>query len=153
MRNEIIVICILLLLFFTTGCTLQSPEDNPTYSVLPEMLLDYDFQSQETKIWVKSAISDFKYDSIIIELMLNESKIINQDNNTYCIFTITKSINFNITINVFFKERVFQYQASILVQFDEEIISITIFEPIDESEEIVFEDDLPFKKVLEELEE
>jgi hypothetical protein len=134
------------------GCTLQNPEDNPTYSVLPEMLLDYDLENQETKIWVKSAISDFKYDTIIIELTSNGESLITQDNHTYCISTSTKSNNFNITISVIAEENIFQHQFSILVQFEGEILTITVSEPIEELEEIILEDDLPFKRVLEEVE-
>jgi hypothetical protein len=152
MKDKIIIFGIFISLLLTMGCTLQSPEDNPTYSVLPEMLLDYDQDNQETKIWVKSAISDFKYNKIIIELTSNGINKITQDNNTYCISTSTKSNNFNISISVISENNEFQYQASIRIQFEEEILTITIFEPIEDLEEIILEDDLPFKRVLEEVE-
>ncbi len=85
MIKQLATLGVVLILAITTGCVLQDPRSNPSYSVFPEILLDYDFDASETGIWVKSALSDFKYDSILLEVINddNNEKQIIQENNTY----------------------------------------------------------------------
>lgn len=151
MHKEIIVGSILLIIISSMGCTLTSPETNPTYSVIPGVIIDYDFELEISKIWVKSAISDFKYNLINITLNSKNQTVIREDTNTYCIDNSIKSDSYNLSVQVIYKEREFLYQVSIKIEFIEDIFTLTIFEPETEDEDILYEDDLPFKTVLEEL--
>ena len=71
MNKRLLIAGLFFILICFSGCILQSPGDDPPYSVLPILLLDYDFDSDETKIWVKSALSDYKYTNITIEIFNN----------------------------------------------------------------------------------
>lgn len=154
MPKKLIVTGILFALILTMGCTLQDPSSNPSYSVFPEILVDYDIDSEETKIWVKSALSDFKYDQIKYEILSDEGQknYIIQENNTYCLPYSTKLTSFNLTISVLSEEKEFGFSCRIEIeQAAEYLIRVIIYEEREEIEEILKIDDLPYKKVLEEL--
>jgi hypothetical protein len=154
MPKKLILTGILFILLLTMGCTLQDPRSNPSYSVFPEILVDYDIDSEETKIWVKSALSDFKYDQIRYEILSDEGQknYIIQENNTYCLPYSTKSTSFNLTISVLSEEKEFGFNCRIETeQTAEYLIRVIIYEEGEEIEEILKIDDLPYKKVLEEL--
>jgi hypothetical protein len=143
----------LILIILSLGCTLQDPKDHPSYSVYPEVLIDYDFDSTETKVWVKSALSDFKYDQIVIEALDENGVQTVSENNTYCISLSTKATKFNLTIYAISEENQFGYSCNIdidLELIEEALITITIFDHEEETEEIIEAENLPFKKVLKE---
>lgn len=160
MIKRLALLCIFLSIFLTIGCTLQDPTSNPSYSVLPKLLLDYDSDSGETGIWVKSAVGDFKYDNITIEISFNEQRIIFMNNNTYFLSasTVMPEFNLDITVNstVNSEERRFIFNCEVKVDLvGEDLIIITTYdEKTDkELEEKLHKDDLPYKKILEEFEE
>ena len=154
MPKRLIVSVILFLLILNMGCTLQDPKSNTSYSVFPEILVDYDLDAEETKIWVKSALSDFKYDNIMYEITTDQAqeKYIIQENNTYCLAYSTELTLFNLTISVISEEKEFVFNCRIeIYQTEEFTIRIIIDEEGKKSEEILKIDDLPYKKVLEEV--
>jgi hypothetical protein len=133
------------------GCTLQDPRSNPAYSVFPEVLIDYDLDEKLTKIWVKSALSDFKYDNIRIEISTNDDLRIIEDGNTYCLSASIYYKIFNLTISVKSEENEFDYNSRIEVELYEFGMDLRIFDYITDEEDVVSKEDLPFKKVLEEV--
>jgi hypothetical protein len=135
----------------TMGCTLQDPRENPTYSVIPEVLIDYDFEEEETKIWVKSAISDYKYNSITFEISMGSEFKIIEENNTYCSAVNIENNLFNLSIYVESKNREFEYNCEIEIELFENDVTITILDLDTDEVDIVNLDELPLKKVLEEL--
>ena len=152
MLKKLIVMGILIISLLTMGCTLQDPRSNPSYSVFPEILLDYDSDTDEVKIWVKSALSDFKYDNIKIEISDDKDKLISDDNNTYCLNVFTKSTLFNLSVQVKADDKEFGFDSQIEVDLlGEYLIRITIYEKGEKSEELIRKDDLPYKKVLKEI--
>ncbi len=160
MIRKIIVFCIFSIIvfsmIFSMGCILQDPKTNPSYSVLPEVLLDYDFDTEETKIWVKSALSDFKYDNITIEISYNGQNEISNDNNTYGISISTKQKVFELFTLVVSEEKKFEFISKVDVDVTrEDLIIITTYDEItsEELEEVVLEEDLPYKKILSEVKE
>ena len=152
MLRKLIAVGTFLILTLSMGCTLQDPRSSPSYSVFPEILLDYDLDTDETKVWVKSALSDFKYDNILLEITIGDDTRVVQENNTYCTQITTKSPEFNLTITATSEDKIFGYQCEVMIESQEGGLLITIFEPGSDSEEEIREDDLPFKKVLDELE-
>lgn len=152
MLKKIVVMGILFTLTFTMGCTLQDPRKNPSYSIFPEIILDYDFDSDDTKVWVKSALSDFKYDRINIEISYGEIKQSVDDNNTYCLYMHTKLLIFNLTISVVAENKEFNFDSNVKVDLNgEHLLILAIYDDGDIKEEMILEDDLPYKKVLKEL--
>lgn len=147
----IFIIITFIVLIFCMGCVLQDPKENPSYSVLPEVLIDYEESTEEIDIWVKSAISDFKYDSIQIQVTNKTITQRSEDNNTYCIYHSTKYTEFNLTIIVLFEEKEFNFQTSVRQEYIEEELNFVLFNIEDEEEEVFTIKDLPIKKVLEEF--
>ncbi|WP_455391908.1 hypothetical protein [[Eubacterium] cellulosolvens] len=154
MKRKIFLVCILTILILTMGCTLQGPESNPSFSVLPEVLLDYDFDTEETKIWVKSAISDFRYDNITIKLSTTNKTEMVLDNNTYGASIYTKHKLFYLEILVVSEEKMFRFYGKVDVDINrEDLIIITTYDEITDepTEEAFLEDDLPYREILEEI--
>lgn len=151
MKKRIVVMGIFLLLILAMGCTLQDPRTNPSYSVIPEVLIDFDFNEERTKIWVKSAISDFEYDSIKMEITANNNLNIVKDNNTYCSHVFVKSKSFNMTILAISEDKEFEYNCRIRIELFTNDINLIIFDTDTNEEDIVSKGDLPYKKVLEEI--
>lgn len=155
MNKRLIIAGLFFILLCFSGCILQSPGDNPSYSVLPRLLLDYDFDSDNTKIWVKSALSDYRYTNITIEIINNSESYSISDNNTYGLSAATQLKIFNLHIYVVAEEKIFEILLNIDVdETREDLIIITTYnEGTDEEiEEIITEKDLPFKKILNEIE-
>ncbi len=150
MMKKLAIMGILSLIILTMGCTLQDPRENPTYSMIPEVLVDYDFEEKETKIWVKSAISDFKYNSITFEILMDNKLEIIQENNTYCSSVFIEDNIFNLTILVVSKEREFEYISQVEIELLEDDVIIRIYDISADEEDVVTLDNLPWKKVLEE---
>jgi len=151
---------IFITIFLTIGCTLQDPTSNPSYSVLPKLLLDYDFDVGETSIWVKSAVGDFKYDNVTIEISSNEQRRRIMNNNTYFLFASTVMSEFNLdvtvnaTVNSEEKRFIFNCEVNVDIVREDLIIITTYDEKTDEElEEKIHQDDLPYKKILEEFKE
>jgi hypothetical protein len=150
-----VLLMIILISILTMGCTLRSPEDNPTYSLIPGVLLDYDFDTQMVRIWVKSAISDFKYDNIEIELISDNTTVKNEDNNTYCLYSQIKAQRLNMTVQIIRENKLFQFSAlvEIIYEDNENPFQILITDPETDEQEIILEEDLPYKKVIKDYEE
>jgi len=160
MKKRLALFGIFITIFLTIGCTLQDPSSNPSYSVLPKLLIDFDYDVGETNVWVKSAVGDFKYDNITIEISSNEQKRIIMNNNTYFLSTSTELSEFNldITVNATVKSEekrfIFNCEVNVDVVGEDLIIITTYDERTDEElEEKIQEDDLPYKKILEEFKE
>jgi len=151
MHKKIFVMGIFSLIIFTMGCTLQDPRENPTYSVIPEVLIDYDFEEKETKIWVKSAISDFKYNSITFEISMDNAIRIFEENNTYCSSVNIEKNMFNVSIYVESKDREFEYNSKIEIELFENDAILRIYDLDTNDLDVLSLDELPLKKVLEEL--
>ena len=110
-------------------CILQDPKSNPSFSVLPELLLDYDFETDEARIWVKSAVSDFKYDNITIEMSYDDQKQTIIENNTYCTSTSTLQKVFNLKIILVSEEKIFEFDCKIDIYImREDLIIITKYD-------------------------
>ena len=155
MRQKLVAVGIFLILILTMGCILQSPGSNPSYSVLPKILLDYDFETDETKIWVNSALGDFRYENITIEISNNNQKQVIIENNTYSVSTFIKHKVFNLNIIVISEDKKFGFNCKIDVDLSKDLIIITIYDETTGkgTEEDIQKDNLPFKKILEELKE
>jgi hypothetical protein len=148
------LIIIFIIMNLSMGCILQGPDNNPSFSMLPELLLDYDFDADETDIWVKSALSDFKYENISIEVDYENIYKKEEDNKTYCVHLSTKLMVFNLNIIVNSLEKTFTYQGTIDIDLmREDLIIITTYDEITDepTEEILSEDDLPYKIILKEF--
>jgi hypothetical protein len=105
MLKKVIIVLIILILVSTTGCTLPDPREDPSYSVFPKMILDYDIEQEQIRVWVKSAIGDFKYDYIKIEISsVNYTKTV-EENNTYSTQLSSEVNDFNLTLFVTTEER------------------------------------------------
>lgn len=154
MMRKLTIACILTILILMMGCTLQGPEDNPSFSVLPEILIDFDFESEETKIWIKSALSDFRYNNITIELITDQATEVISDNYTYGYSLYTKLKVFHLNIDVASEKKLFNFYCKVDVDLTrEDLIIITTYDEITEEpeEESLLEDDLPYKKILKEI--
>ena len=156
MMRKFTLVCIFSILILMMGCLLQSPESNPSFSILPEVIIDYDFDAEETKIWVKSALSDYKYDNITIEISNDPYYEIVIKNNTYCETISTEIKIFNLNIIAVSKDRIFELNCDVDVDLlREDLIIITTYDITtnEPTEERLLEDNLPFKKILEERKE
>jgi hypothetical protein len=145
-----IISIIIFILIITMGCTLSDPSEGPSYSVFPKMILDYDLDDEQIKVWVKSAIGDFKYDYMKMELLNKNYTERIEENNTYFIQISTELDDFNLTIQVITEEKIFDYACHISLLIIDEEISVSIWNFESEKEEIFLLDDLPYKNVLEE---
>ena len=147
---------LILLIIISSGCILQDPKSNPSYSVLPALLLDYDSDMDETKMWVKSALSDFKYDNITIKAAFGNQTQVASDNNTYAVSLITQFKQFDLDLLVSSEEKSFSFKSKIDIDpLREDLIIITTYNEItDEPMEDFYQlEDLPYKKILEEVKE
>ena len=154
MKKIIFLVFLIMLLTTIMGCTLQGPESNPSFSILPEVLLDYDFDENEVDIWVKSAISDYKYNNITIEISKDDNTWVIQDNYTYCVYTSSELNSFKLKIIVNGNEKSFGFESEVDVDLlREDLIIITTYDDLtaEANEERVAEDDLPYKKILNEI--
>ena len=148
--------CIFSILILMMGCLLQSPESNPSFSILPEVIIDYDFDAEEIKIWVKSALSDYKYDNITIAISKDPYHQIVVKNYTYCETISTEMKVFNLKIIAASEDRIFEFNCDVDVDLlREDLIIITTYDIItnEPTEERLLEDNLPFKKILKERKE
>jgi hypothetical protein len=154
MNKRLLIAGLFFILICFSGCILQSPGDDPSYSVLPRLLLDYDFDSDETKIWVESALSDYRYTNITIEINYKNNSHSISDNNTYGLFASTQLKIFNLHIYIVAEEKIFELEINVDVdELREDLIIITTYdeETDEEIEETISEEDLPFKKILDEI--
>jgi hypothetical protein len=156
MMRKVSLMIILLMVILSMGCTLQGPESNPSFSVLPELLLDYDFDAEETGIWVKSALSDFKYHNITIQISSDHDTSIVTDNNTYGVHMSSELQLFDLSVIANSEKKLFAYECRVDVDLmREDLIIITTYDEITDepTDETLTLEDLPYKIILDEQKE
>jgi hypothetical protein len=156
MSKKVVVGILIFLIIFSSGCLLQDPSKSPLYSVLPKLILDYDVDDDLTRLWVRSALGDFKYENITIEASYQNETKVASDDNTYGNFLIVQFKIFDLNILVNSEDKVFSFTCKVEIDsFEEDLLTITTYDEItdEELEELVQFDDLPYRKVLEEVEE
>jgi len=151
MKKEIGLIVILCIMF--AGCIGSPPKmDNPLSSA-PGMIMDYDEKTNMTKIWVRGETTDYKYSNITITISKDEIETVSTDDNTYCLQCNTDLPGFSLQIIVLTENTRYEYVCNVTVsEFgteDENNPRFTVTD--DEKEVVVFEENLPFKRILEEV--
>ena len=152
-RNKIFVIGLILMLLslfaFISGClrTFDEEGGGRDYSSIPELIVDYDFESECFKIYVKSAVGDYKYDHIKIKI--NETPL--QENNTYMLSRSCIQDDFSLETEAKVEDDViYNYICKVEIKDDEDIFIMIIDQMEEIEEEIpVAKEDLPWKKILE----
>ena len=153
-RNKFIVIGLVIIILcffgFISGC-LKTPKEGGggrDYSSIPELIVDYDIESECFKIYVKSAVGDYKYDHIKIKI--NDTQI--QENNTYMLSKSCVDTDFTLETEAKVEDEVVYYYICEVkyVNDEEEGIFIMVIDKMEEFEEEipVSEEDLPWKKIL-----
>ncbi|UCH89498.1 MAG: hypothetical protein JSV49_02290 [Thermoplasmata archaeon] len=139
---------ILISVALASGCLKDPEEGGHDYSSIPEVIVDYDFDSEQFKIYVKSAIGDYKYETIKIKV--NDYEKI--ENNTYMLSYNCNSTEYDLDVEAQVDiNLVYSYACEIILLNDEENdIFLNVIEIIDDAEKEtpVGEDDLPWKKIL-----
>ena len=156
MLKKVAVGTLIVLIIFSSGCLLQDPSKSPLYSVLPKLILDYDVDDGLTRVWVRSALGDFKYENITIEATFQNETVVARDNNTYGLFMIVEFKIFNLYILVNSEDKAFSFKCKVEIDsFGEDLITIITYDEItdEEIDEPVQFEDLPYKKILEEVKE
>ena len=146
MRINFIVIMVLILIYFSGCITLPPDYQSPLISI-PELIIDYD--DNETKLWVKGSVYNYKYNEINITIvdLYYDKRITVSEKNTYCTSSKTNFTNFDINITVITKENYYTYNCSVKVGKNSiyEPIFIIIEEPhIKNKEYRIYDKDLPF---------
>lgn len=148
----IVVVCILF-----AGCIGSPPEINNPLSSAPGMIMDYDKNTDTTKIWVKGETTDYRYSNITITVSKDKKQIVSSDNNTYCLQCNINNINlpsFSLRIVVWTENTCYEYVCNdVTVHEVDPFLTVIEDEKYGGKENIVFEKDLPFKKTLSEVEE
>ena len=146
--STVIVILILTFNLFS-GC-LENPneEGGGGFSRIPEVILDYDIDTDSFKIYVKSAVGDFKYQSITIRI--NDTEMI--ENNTYVhqiqfqkndFILITEAA---VSLDVIFFA---SFQVTVVNDIENNIfLNIIDTTEIQEKEYELAQEDIPWKKIL-----
>lgn len=148
MKKFILVIFTLFILLSSFGC-IDQPE--PPGSDLPRLILDYDESTNETIIHMRG-MEIIRYDNISIEI--NETKITRQD--AFSIEERTELTDFELKIEAVQGEKIYRFNATLHVKPDgnqeshEEDLIFRITYP-DEEKELVYRDDLPHRKVLDQI--
>lgn len=155
MKKGIGVIVVLCIMF--AGCIGSPPKmDNPLSSA-PGMIMDYDKDGSITKIWVKGEATDYRYSNITITVSKDETQMVSTDNSTYCLqcnINSTSLPSFSLRIVVWTENTCYEYICNdVTVHEVDPFLTVVEDEKYGGKENIVFEKDLPFKKVLEEVEE
>lgn len=150
-KELVIVSClvILLIIFSTSSGCLKPLSDEKGYASIPEMIVDYDFEDERFEIYLKSAVGDYKFEHLIIEVNGNRS----MENNTYalCSTCIDRELELDCEAQVD-EDTIYYYACDIeIIDDDDEDIFILITERVteDEKEDEVSKEDMPWKKILE----
>ncbi|MDI6916751.1 MAG: hypothetical protein QMC80_03040 [Thermoplasmatales archaeon] len=145
MKKGIWFIVVLFILF--AGCIGSPPKIENPISSAPGMIMDYDKDANTTKIWVKGEVTDYKYSRITITI--DETDKV-EDNNTYCLTHSTNLPSFSVQIVVWTEENSYEYACSVTIH--DPAYGYPRFDVVDDEKTYqVFEKDLPFKRVLEEV--
>lgn len=151
MKKGIWLIGVVCILF--AGCIGSPPEINNPLSSAPGMIMDYDKNTDTTKIWVKGEATDYRYSNITITI----DGMGSSDNNTYCLQHSTNLSSFSLQIVVWTENTCYGYACDVTVcEFGMVDKTYPLFTVVDGKHPDgipVFEKDLPFKKTLSEVEE
>jgi hypothetical protein len=133
---------------FFSGCLEDPEEGGGGFSSIPEVILDYDLETENFKIYVKSALGDYKY--LYIRIRINDTEMI--ENNTYVHQVKCQKNDFTlITEAAVNLDRIFYTSFSVTVVNDiENNIFLNIIDTTDiqEKEFELARDDLPWKNLL-----
>ena len=144
-----ILIVMLLLIFMTiSGCLENPSEGGRGYSSIPKLLLDYEVETGCFKIYVNSALGDYKYEYILINVDGN----LTMENNTYVLSYKCARDTFDVYVEAAVDEDTI-YQSTIkvsLIKDEENNIIVNIIDSTDNTDEKyeIPVGDLPWKKVL-----
>jgi hypothetical protein len=157
MKKEIGLIVILCIMF--AGCIGSPPKIKNPLSSAPGMIMDYDENTDTTKIWIRGGATDYKYSNITITISKDETQMVSTDNNTYCLQCNINSTlrSFSMEIVVWAENTCYEYICDVTVhEFETEDEDNPRFTIVDDKHPegiTVLEKDLPFKKTLSEVEE
>jgi hypothetical protein len=130
------------------GCLKNPGNGGRGYSSIPKVMIDYDLDSACFKIYVKSAVGDYKYDYIKITVNDNE-KI---ENNTYVLSYNCVDTDFSLEAEAQVDvDVIYFYTCEITLTDDKEkdiFLTITDKTDIIEKEITVSQGDMPWKKIL-----
>ena len=145
----VIILCILF-----AGCIGNPPKIENPLSMAPGMIMDYDKDASTTKIWVKGEATDYKYSNITIAVSKDKMQMGESDNNTYCLqynINNTDLPSFSLQIVVWSENTCYEYACDVTVHEFDPFLTVVEDEKYGGKENIVFEKDLPFRKVLSEV--
>jgi len=151
MKKHLSVIFIFVLAVSSLGC-INGPE--PPGADIPRLIVDYDQNLNNETIIHLRGMEAIRFENMT--LYLNNSQIIKRDG--YSIEHRTNLTEFYLEVNATRKEKRYHFNATFEVQpevpeedFNEEIIfKITYY---DGEEQFIAEDDLPFVRILNRVEE
>jgi hypothetical protein len=133
---------------FLSGCLENPNDDTSGFSRIPEVIVDYEFETDCFKIYVKSAVGDFNYHSISIRI--NDTETI--ENNTYVHQVKCQKNDFTLITEAAVSDDVVFYASFqvIVVNDIENNIFLKIIDTtaIQEKEFELADEDLPWKKIL-----
>jgi len=135
-----------------SGCLKDPEEDRPGFSSIPELIIDYDHEINYFKVYVKSAVGDYKYRHI--KIRINDTEMV--ENNTYVYSAATGKMDFLLFVEAAVDIDVI-YHSSIHIVLVNDIENNIFLNIIDTTEIIeeefpVAQEDLPWKKILEQRE-
>jgi hypothetical protein len=144
-----LITVIFITLSLISGC-LSAPEEGGRggLSSIPELLLDYDFELEQFSLYIMSAVGDYKYD--YIKINLDDSEVI--ENNTYVLCYKTMKTNFTLEVEAQIDIDVFYYYTCEveIVNNGEENTFLMITDSMELLEEEIplSKEELPWKKIL-----
>lgn len=143
-----IAIILMIMILSSSGCLKNPSNGGGGYLSIPEVLIDYDYDTGCFKIYVNSALGDYKYRYIMIQVDGNQTV----ENNTYVLSYTCAGDSFTVTVEASVDEDTVYYSTlEVSLSEDEENnIIIYIIDRTDNAHDetdVLFED-LPWKKIL-----
>ncbi len=154
MRHVFAILLICTLALTQSGGCLRNiyDDDSPSsISALPELIIDYHMAANETKFWVKSPITDYRYDSITLTVSNETTTRREQDNYTYSIDLAVQFETFRVNVTARSQRTIYSFSCNCKImrtELDTRMFKIDyLLDDELEVEEVPFEE-LPWKIIL-----
>lgn len=151
MRRAVLIACCILILMQFSGCLrgIYSTDSPRSISALPELIVDYELERNATKFWVKSPITDYRYDSIRITITNETQTRQRAENYTYCIDLEAPFRHFTINASATSKDVRYEFQCDCEIRYQQGLtFQFVYMDRLTEKTEQVLFEDLPWKITL-----